>query len=1072
MKNLSLILFMSFFSFISINLKAQFTQQQAINLVLNQILDQELNKVDVYISQAPVSNQTTISLWDNTSVNLVYANNWICFVDDWPFANWAHQCRYIIIDAASGNYQIQNKKFYPFDLETSYTSISQMPRPTITNLPSQPDIITNKAEPNANLYAIIINGDSDTRFQNDASAIYCTLIDIYGYTKENIFVHAVSAFDMDGDDNPNNDFDYSSTKVSIEHTLEEMAGTTSTLSEIPKLNPDDQLFIFISSHGVRDDDDNSRILIPGAYPLYDYELADLVDNINCAQFICMVEACESGGFYDKLMNYDDATVLCKNRSVQTSSNIQLSWHEWWMTGGYYNEFVYYWTAAVRGIYPAAESPWTPVAVTGSRDFSSNIPSHPGDYDPDINEDGIVQMSEAFDYANYMDTWTDYGVIAPGPTSFGDLQEPDPDFEPEDPIVFTDVSFDDDVLSLGGICGRTDTWQTIENRNYMIGDTLELDNNLIIEAGATLYFGKDNADIIVTGSDVLTLENDITINGNATNDIIIEGEFEVGTGVVFNNIGSIELNNSNKDVLINDATFNTSKIKNNSKTLIISNSQFNNSGWIYSYNGNLTFSYNDFNNTGLAISTLNATDIATISDCSFNTTITLTAIDLWDYHQFSISNNTIDGYYNGMQIWNSGESSGNHIIVNNEITNSILSAITAYNSHSKLTLNNLHHNRYGIRLNNNCKTALNGNPSANINSQTQQISNNDSYELYASYGSFPWYMKYNVIIDNDNTGGASDALIYYTNGTKDAMKDVRYNCWGSSFNASSDLYPTGHYYYNPDWCPGDGGISIELAEELYTAAKEQLENNEYATAKSTFQVIIEQYPDTKFAAASMKDLYVVEKYLSEDYNSLKSYYENNPNIQSKESLSQLSEFIVNKCEIKLENWQSAIDHYEATILDPSSPEDSIFAIIDLGHLYYLMENSQSKASLGIGKLSEYKPKSIEAYEKNRDYLLSLLPFKNSSPDHDEKLVSERLLNQNIPNPFSKTTNIDISLEQAAKIQITISNLNGKTIRNLQFELEEGHHQIPVELNNEPSGIYYYSLYVDGVYCESKKMMLVK
>ncbi|NPD46999.1 MULTISPECIES: hypothetical protein [unclassified Lentimicrobium] len=167
MKKLSLILFMSFFSFISINLKAQFTQQQAINLVLNQILDQELNKIDVYISQAPVSNQTTISLWDNTSVNLLYANNWICFVDDWPFANWAHQCRYIIIDAASGNYQIQNKKFYPFDLETSYTSISQLPRPIITSLPPQPDIVTNKAEPNANLYAIIINGYPDTRIRKE-----------------------------------------------------------------------------------------------------------------------------------------------------------------------------------------------------------------------------------------------------------------------------------------------------------------------------------------------------------------------------------------------------------------------------------------------------------------------------------------------------------------------------------------------------------------------------------------------------------------------------------------------------------------------------------------------------------------------------------------------------------------------------------------------------------------------------------------------------------------------------------------------------------------------------------------
>jgi len=126
MKKQILYLFIGILSLLTQVLFAQFTKQQATNLVLNQILVNELDHLDVYMSNTTISNQSVITLMNNTTVNPVYSNNWICFVDDLPFAGWAHTCRYIIIDAATGTYQIQNRKFFPTDWDTNYSSISMM----------------------------------------------------------------------------------------------------------------------------------------------------------------------------------------------------------------------------------------------------------------------------------------------------------------------------------------------------------------------------------------------------------------------------------------------------------------------------------------------------------------------------------------------------------------------------------------------------------------------------------------------------------------------------------------------------------------------------------------------------------------------------------------------------------------------------------------------------------------------------------------------------------------------------------------------------------------------------------
>lgn len=94
---------------------AQFTSQQAANLVLNQVLSAEIDQVDVYMVDVAKSGQNAISLGNNEIVDMPYSSNWVYFVDDRPFANWAHPCRFIFVNEATGAYQIVNSNFFPVD---------------------------------------------------------------------------------------------------------------------------------------------------------------------------------------------------------------------------------------------------------------------------------------------------------------------------------------------------------------------------------------------------------------------------------------------------------------------------------------------------------------------------------------------------------------------------------------------------------------------------------------------------------------------------------------------------------------------------------------------------------------------------------------------------------------------------------------------------------------------------------------------------------------------------------------------------------------------------------------------
>jgi hypothetical protein len=84
-----------------------------------------------------------------------------------------------------------------------------------------------------------------------------------------------------------------------------------------------------------------------------------------------------------------------------------------------------------------------------------------------------------------------------------------------------------------------------------------------------------------------------------------------------------------------------------------------------------------------------------------------------------------------------------------------------------------------------------------------------------------------------------------------------------------------------------------------------------------------------------------------------------------------------------------------------------------------------------------------------------------------------LGQNVPNPFRESTVISYYLpEGASKAIIRISDMSGGLVQDLQLGNQRGANQIEFQTQGLAAGTYLYTLFVDGQFVDTKKMMIAK
>ncbi|NQT24321.1 VCBS repeat-containing protein, partial [candidate division KSB1 bacterium] len=81
-------------------------------------------------------------------------------------------------------------------------------------------------------------------------------------------------------------------------------------------------------------------------------------------------------------------------------------------------------------------------------------------------------------------------------------------------------------------------------------------------------------------------------------------------------------------------------------------------------------------------------------------------------------------------------------------------------------------------------------------------------------------------------------------------------------------------------------------------------------------------------------------------------------------------------------------------------------------------------------------------------------------------------QNFPNPFNPTTIIPFKLDKDSRVNLTLYNTLGETVKELAAgQFNAGYHEIALDANTLPAGMYMYKLEANGI-TEMKKMMLIK
>ena len=106
-------------------------------------------------------------------------------------------------------------------------------------------------------------------------------------------------------------------------------------------------------------------------------------------------------------------------------------------------------------------------------------------------------------------------------------------------------------------------------------------------------------------------------------------------------------------------------------------------------------------------------------------------------------------------------------------------------------------------------------------------------------------------------------------------------------------------------------------------------------------------------------------------------------------------------------------------------------------------------------------------------VTITPVSGTGNQQGNQIPSEFCLLQNYPNPFNPVSKIEYKISKSSDIKILVFDLMGREIETLVNRKQNaGSYSVIFDGGNLSSGMYYYTLYADGIKIYTKKMMLIK
>ncbi len=106
-----LILMMSLLSAVVSLSEAQVTRVEADSIIQRYIQNENIEGHWLYFKTTPVPGRSEVAIWTGKLVSPDF-DSWVYFIDENPYANWSHKCRYVFISTGNGKV-IERSAIYP-----------------------------------------------------------------------------------------------------------------------------------------------------------------------------------------------------------------------------------------------------------------------------------------------------------------------------------------------------------------------------------------------------------------------------------------------------------------------------------------------------------------------------------------------------------------------------------------------------------------------------------------------------------------------------------------------------------------------------------------------------------------------------------------------------------------------------------------------------------------------------------------------------------------------------------------------------------------------------------------------
>lgn len=116
---------------------------------------------------------------------------------------------------------------------------------------------------------------------------------------------------------------------------------------------------------------------------------------------------------------------------------------------------------------------------------------------------------------------------------------------------------------------------------------------------------------------------------------------------------------------------------------------------------------------------------------------------------------------------------------------------------------------------------------------------------------------------------------------------------------------------------------------------------------------------------------------------------------------------------------------------------------------------------------------DAYPGTSNFCIKALCSQTSGITENDNTIDSAELFQNYPNPFNPETTISYALKADSKVKLSVFNMKGEMVAGLVDKQQKaGSHTVNFNAEGLTSGIYFYSLELDGKAIATKKMVVTK